>query len=166
VTQTNAIVIRIRKEQTAEFERLFEAEELPIWDDFAAQGVLLRGSLTRVGFGSEESEDYRCYVIIAEFPGMAGHSAHDADPRFNAFLEKARRLQPEAPSVWGGRTLWSRPDRARRTPGTTGAKSQARTSSKRRTRSAPPAKRRAGASSAPGKPRAGAASAPPKRRTR
>jgi hypothetical protein len=108
VTQTNAIVIRIRKEQAAEFERLFEAEELPIWDDFAARGVLLGGSLTRVAFGSEESEDYRCYVIIAEFPSMAGHSAHDDDPRFNAFLKKARKLQPAGPSVWGGETLWSR----------------------------------------------------------
>jgi hypothetical protein len=108
VTQTNAIVIRIRKEQAAEFERLFEAEELPIWDDFAARGVLLRGSLTRVAFGSEESEDYRCYVILAEFPSMAGHTAHDDDPRFNAFLKKARKLQPEGPSVWGGETLWSR----------------------------------------------------------
>lgn len=109
MTQTNAIIIRIRKEQTAEFERLFEAEEIPIWDDFAERGVLLHASLTRVGFGSEESEDYRCYVIIAEFPSMAGHSAHDDDPRFKAFLKKARALQPEGPSVWGGRTLWSRP---------------------------------------------------------
>jgi hypothetical protein len=111
VTQTNAIVIRIRKEQAAEFERLFEAEEIPIWDDFASRGVLLRASLTRVAFGSEESEDYRCYVIVAEFPGMDGHSAHDDDPRFNAFLKKARKLQPEGPSVWGGQTLWSRPER-------------------------------------------------------
>jgi hypothetical protein len=109
VTQTNAIVIRIRKDQVAEFERLFEAEELALWDDFAARGVLLRASLTRVGFGSEESEDYRCYVIIAEFPSMAGHTAHDDDPRFKAFLKKARAFQPEGPSVWGGRTLWSRP---------------------------------------------------------
>jgi hypothetical protein len=108
VTQTNAIVIRIRKEQSAEFERLFEAEELPIWDDFEARGLLLGASLTRVAFGSEESEDYRCYVIIAEFPSMAGHSAHDDDPRFNAFLKKARKLQPVGPSVWGGETLWSR----------------------------------------------------------
>lgn len=109
MTQTNAIVIRIRKEQAAEFERLFEAEEIPIWDDFASRGVLLQASLTRVAFGSEESEDYQCYVIIAEFPSMAGHSAHDDDPRFNAFLKKARAFQPRGSSVWGGRTLFSRP---------------------------------------------------------
>jgi hypothetical protein len=120
VTQTNAIVIRIRKEQAAEFERLFEAEELPIWDDFAARGVLLGGSFTRVAYGSEESENYTCYVIVAEFPSMAGHSAHDDDPRFNAFLTKARKLQPEGPSVWGGQTLWSRPERDGRPPATNG----------------------------------------------
>ena len=108
MSQTNAIVIRIRNEQAEEFERLFEAEEIPIWDDFAARGILLHASLTRVAFGSEESDDYRCYVIIAEFPSMAGHTAHDNDPRFNAFLAKARAFQPVGPSVWGGKTLHSR----------------------------------------------------------
>jgi hypothetical protein len=114
MSQTNAIVIRIRNEQADEFERLFEAEELRVWDDFAERGILLRASLTRVAFGSEESDEYRCYVIVAEFPSMAGHTAHDNDARFNAFLAKARAFQPKGPSVWGGRTLWSRPEAARR----------------------------------------------------
>jgi len=29
MAQANAIIVRIRKEEAAEFERLFEAEELP-----------------------------------------------------------------------------------------------------------------------------------------
>jgi hypothetical protein len=41
-------------------------------------------------------------------PGMAEHSAHDRDPRFEAFLQKARELQPESPSVFGGNVLFER----------------------------------------------------------
>jgi hypothetical protein len=39
---------------------------------------------------------------------MAEHSAHDRDPRFGAFLEKARELQPEGPSVFGGNVIFER----------------------------------------------------------
>ena len=47
-------------------------------------------------------------VINAEVPGMAEHSAHDRDPRFDAFLKKARELQPESPSVFGGNVIFER----------------------------------------------------------
>ena len=100
--QANAIIIRIRAEEAEEFERLFGEEELPIWKDLHGAGKLLAASLTRVAFGSEEQEGVQDYVIYAEFPGMAEHSAHDSDPRFEAFLKKARKLQPRGPSVWGG----------------------------------------------------------------
>jgi hypothetical protein len=39
---------------------------------------------------------------------MAEHSAHDRDPRFEAFLQKARALQPESPSVFGGDVIFER----------------------------------------------------------
>jgi hypothetical protein len=81
-SQTNAIVIRIRKERAREFERLFAKEELPIWKDFHAKGKLRAASLTRIEYGVEEDE------------------------RFKAFLRKAQRWQPEGPSVWGGRTVF------------------------------------------------------------
>jgi hypothetical protein len=34
MAQANAIIVRIRADAAEEFERLFEAEELPIWDEF------------------------------------------------------------------------------------------------------------------------------------
>ncbi len=106
--QANAIIIRIRASEAQEFERLFEAEELPIWDEFAADGKFLKARLARVGFGSEERDDVALYLIYVEVPSMAEHSAHDHDPRFEAFLEKARRLQPEPPSVFGGDIVFQR----------------------------------------------------------
>jgi hypothetical protein len=108
MTQANAIIVRIRASEAQEFERLFEAEELPIWDEFSATGQFLKARLARVEYGSEERDDVALYLIYAEVPSMKEHSAHDRDPRFNAFLQKARQLQPEPPSVFGGDILFSR----------------------------------------------------------
>jgi hypothetical protein len=106
--QGNAIIVRIRADEAGEFERLFEEEELPIWDEFVANGTFLKARLVRVGFGTEERDDVALYLIYAEVPGMAEHSAHDDDPRFEAFLQKARAFQPEPPSVFGGDVVFER----------------------------------------------------------
>jgi hypothetical protein len=108
MAQANAIVVRIRTDAAEEFVRLFEAEELPIWDEFVQNGTFLRARLARVEYGSEEREDVALFLIYAEVPGMAEHSAHDRDPRFEAFLQKARELQPEGPSVFGGNVIFER----------------------------------------------------------
>ena len=109
-SQTNAIILRIRKDAARAFERLFAAEEVPIWRDFHARGKLRAASLTRVEYGVEEEDaekrDYVAYILYAVMANMRAHEEHDRDPRFVAFLDKARRLQPEGPSVWGGTTLF------------------------------------------------------------
>jgi hypothetical protein len=109
-SQTNAIILRIRKDKAAEFERAFAEEELPIWEDFHKRGRLLAASLTRVQYGVEEDEakkgKYVAYILYAVMKDMRAHTEHDEDERFNAFLKKARRWQPEGPSVWGGRTVF------------------------------------------------------------
>jgi hypothetical protein len=108
VPQANAIIVRIRAHEAEEFERLFAAEELPIWDEFTAEGKFLKARLARVQYGSEERDDVALYLIYAEVPSMAEHSAHDRDPRFTAFLQRARQLQPEPPSVFGGDIIFQR----------------------------------------------------------
>ena len=102
MSHANAIIVRIRASEAQEFEQLFEAEELPIWDKYTADGMFLKARLARMQYGSEERVDVVLSLIYAEVPSMAEHSAHDRDPRFNAFLQKARRFQPEPPSVFGG----------------------------------------------------------------
>lgn len=87
---------------------MFEAEELPVWDELTSNGTFLKARLARVGFGSEERDDVVLYLIYAEVPGMTEHSEHDSDPRFGTFLEKARKLQPEPPSVFGGEIMFER----------------------------------------------------------
>jgi hypothetical protein len=109
--QTNAIVAHIRAAEAEAFERLFADEELPVWRELHADGALVSASLTRVGYGTEVAEGVQDYVILAVFHAMAGHSRHDAHPDFKAFLEKAQRLQPAGPYVWGGQTVFALPDR-------------------------------------------------------
>ena len=106
--QANAIVLRIRSDQAADFERLFEAEELPLWDEYTGAGKFLKARLARIEYGTEERDDVALYLLYVEVPGMAEHSEHDSDPRFNAFLKKARELQPEGPSVFGGDVIFER----------------------------------------------------------
>ena len=108
MSQANGIVIRIRAEQAEQFERLFEAEELPLWDEFAANGQFIHARLAKVEYGTEERDDVVLYLIYVEVPSMTEHSTHDRDPRFNEFLVKAREFQPEPPSVFGGDVLFER----------------------------------------------------------
>jgi hypothetical protein len=108
MAQANAIIIRIRANEAQDFERLFEAEELPLWDEFSASGKFLKARLARVEYGTEERDDVALYLIYAEVPSMAEHSEHDRDSRFLAFLQRARELQPEPPSVFGGDILFER----------------------------------------------------------
>jgi len=81
MAQANAIIVRIRKEEAAEFERLFEAEELPLWEELSSEGKFLQARLARVEYGSEERDDIALYLIYAEVPSMAEHSQH-ASTRF------------------------------------------------------------------------------------
>jgi hypothetical protein len=37
-----------------------------------------------------------------------GHTAHDHDPRFASFLEKAQKMQPKEPLVWFGDPIFER----------------------------------------------------------
>jgi hypothetical protein len=108
MAQANAIILRIRTEQADEFERLFEAEELPLWDEYVGAGKFLKARLARIEFGTEERDDVALYLLYVEVPSMREHGEHDRDPRFNTFLTKAREFQPESPSVFGGTTIFER----------------------------------------------------------
>ena len=110
MSQTNAIILRVRKDKAKEFEALFEREQYPNWKRFQGKGKLLAASLTRVEHGSEEDGarkgKYVNYIVVAKLTGMKAHTEHDDDPSFKAYDEKAEAFQPEGPSVWGGTTIF------------------------------------------------------------
>ena len=106
--ETTAIVLRIAADRATDFEAMFEAEEIPIWDDFTGRGRFLEARLVRAVGGSEQRrgiQDYLLHIVAADHEA---HEEHDRDPRFRAFLAKAERLQPDSPLVWFGDTIFER----------------------------------------------------------
>ena len=106
--ETTAIVLRIAADNTKDFEAMFQAEEVPIWDDFTRRGRFLEARLVRANGGSEQRagiQDYLLHIVAADHEA---HEEHDSDPRFRAFLGRAERLQPDAPLVWFGDTIFER----------------------------------------------------------
>ena len=102
MAQANAIVLRIRADAAEDFEQLFEAEELPLWDEYSASGKFPKARLARIEYGTEERDDVLLYLIYAEVPGMAEHSEHDQDPRFNEFLKRPASFSPSLLPCSGG----------------------------------------------------------------
>jgi len=105
MSELDVIVIHIRAEQAAEYERLFAERELPRWREYKARGAFLSARISRVAFGTDDRPGVAKYVIAVEVPGHAAHSEHDADPGFQEFNRLADLLQPEDPLVYGGEVL-------------------------------------------------------------
>jgi hypothetical protein len=80
MSELDVIVIHIRAEQAAEYERLFAERELPRWREYKERGAFLSARIFRGAFGTDRRDDIAKYVIAVEVPGHAEHSQHDADP--------------------------------------------------------------------------------------
>ncbi|SRR5712691_1653274 len=106
-TETTA-VLRIAADDAEDFEAMFQAEEIPIWDDFTRRGRFLEARLVRASGGSEQRAGIQDYILQIVAAGHEAHEEHDRDPRFRAFLAKAERLQPNPPLVWFGDTIFER----------------------------------------------------------
>jgi hypothetical protein len=106
MSETVAIILRFRVEDTEQFESAFKAEVYPLWEEFKAQGKFISASLTPAIDGSDMKDGFRDYILHVEVPSRAEHSEFDEEPRFLPFLEKFRALQPEEPKVWLGNTLF------------------------------------------------------------
>ena len=101
------IVLHIAKDRAAEFEKLFESDELKRWDDYTKRGRFVEARLIRCRYSALESEgiqDYVLHVVTAE----DAHHEHDEDPGFKAYDEKAEAFQPEEPTVMFGDLVFER----------------------------------------------------------
>ena len=105
MSELDVIIIHIRAEQAAEYERLFAEHELPRWREYKARGAFLSAKISRVAFGTVDRKDVVKYAFAVEVPDHAAHSEHDADPGFLEFNRLADLLQPEDPLVYGGELL-------------------------------------------------------------
>jgi hypothetical protein len=108
MSETVAIILSFRPEESGHFEQLFQAEVYPLWQEFKAQGKIIAASLTPVADGSDRElkAGIRDYILYVHVPSRAEHNQFDTDPRFVQFLEKVKPMQPEEPKVWLGDTLF------------------------------------------------------------
>ena len=111
MSELDVIVIHIRAEQAAEYERLFAERELPRWREYKERGAFISARIFRAAFGTDRRQDIAKYVIAVEVPSHAEHSEHDADPGFQEFNRLADAFQPEDPLVYGGQVLHAVQDR-------------------------------------------------------
>ena len=80
MSELDVIVIHIRAEHAAEYERLLAERELPRWREYKERGAFISARIFRAAFGADPRQDIAKYVIAVEVPSHAQHSQHDADP--------------------------------------------------------------------------------------
>src|SRR2546425_8887964 len=104
--ETTAIVLRVAADHATDFEAMFDAEEIPICDDFTRRGRFLEARLVRAIGGSEQRggiQDYLLHVVAADHEA---HEEHDPDPRVPAFLAEAERVPTDPPVGLVGGTFF------------------------------------------------------------
>jgi hypothetical protein len=110
--QYTTIVLHIDAARAAEFEALFERDELPRWDDFTARGRFLEARLIKCDMSQLQGEGIQDYVLHVVTPDEEAHHEHDADPGFQRYDQEADAFQPESPTVTFGRLVFERRSRA------------------------------------------------------
>jgi hypothetical protein len=101
------IVLNVGRDRVAEFESGFRQHELPIWEDFMGRDIMLHASLTKMDISSQPVAGGVQYLISVVFVDGEGHHLHDADPRFQAWIEIAEEFQVAPPMVTGGEIILS-----------------------------------------------------------
>jgi hypothetical protein len=102
------IVLHIDKARAAEFEELFEREELQRWDDYTKRGRFVEARLIRCRYSALESEGIQDYVLHVVTADEHAHHEHDEDPGFKDYNERADAFQPEEPTVTFGELVFER----------------------------------------------------------
>src|SRR2546427_11290042 len=73
--ETTAIVLRVAADHATDFEAMFDAEEIPICDDFTRRGRFLEARLVRAIGGSGQRggiQDYLLHVVPGDHEGPEG----------------------------------------------------------------------------------------------
>jgi hypothetical protein len=102
------IVLHIAADKAAEFEALFEREELSRWDDYTARGRFLEARLIRCAFSQLQGSGVQDYVLHVVTADHDAHHEHDSDPGFQDYDRRADAFQSEEPTVTFGQLVFER----------------------------------------------------------
>jgi len=70
MSELDVVVIHVRAEQAAEYERLFAERVLSRWREHKARGAFLSARISKVAFGTDDRRDVIKYVIAVEVPSQ------------------------------------------------------------------------------------------------
>lgn len=102
------IVLHIAADRAAEFEALFERDELKRWEDYTSRGRFLEARLIRCRYSGLQSEGIQDYVLHVVTADEHAHHEHDDDAGFKDYDQRAEEFQPEEPTVTFGDLVFER----------------------------------------------------------
>src|SRR2546428_10165596 len=100
--ETTAIVLRVAADHATDFEAMFDAEEIPICDDFTRRGRFLEARLVRAIGGGGQRGGIQGYLLHVVAAGHEAPEGHDRRPPVPAVLPQAGPVPNEPPSLWFG----------------------------------------------------------------
>src|SRR2546426_6795384 len=95
--ETTAIVLRVAADHATDFEAMFDAEEIPICDDFTRRGRFLEARLVRAIGGGAERGGVPGYLPPVAAGGHEAPQGPDPDPPVRGLPPKAEPGQHGPP---------------------------------------------------------------------
>jgi hypothetical protein len=105
--ETIGVVLNVDSDQVDEFLAGFRAHEVPIWEELAERGTLLRASISKLDISSRPVAGSTQFLIVAVFATGEGHHEHDSHPGFEAWNKIADTFQIGEALAFGGETVIS-----------------------------------------------------------
>jgi hypothetical protein len=109
--ETVAVILNVGTDRVDEFLAGFRAHELPVWEDLAGRGTLLRASISRLDISSRPVGGATQFMVVAVFATGEGHHEHDSHPGFEAWNKIADTYQVGEALAFGGETVLAIGDR-------------------------------------------------------
>jgi hypothetical protein len=105
--ETVTVVLSVGSDRVDEFLEGFRAHELPVWQDLAGRGTLVRASISRLDISSQPVAGATQFLVVAVFATGEGHHEHDSHPGFEAWNKIADTYQVGEALAFGGETVLS-----------------------------------------------------------
>ncbi|MFL5749180.1 MAG: hypothetical protein ACJ767_01045 [Chloroflexota bacterium] len=102
--ETITVILNVRTDRIDEFVDGFRMHEVPVWQELAGRGSLVRASLSRLDISSRPVAGSTQFMVVAVFATGEGHHEHDNHPGFQAWNAIADQYQVGEPLAFGGET--------------------------------------------------------------
>src|SRR5260370_8760540 len=96
MSEVDVIVVHVRGEEAAEYERLFAERELPRWREYKERGAFISARIFRAAFGTDRRQDIAKYVIAVEVPATPSTASTTLIPGFRSSAGSPTHSRPRS----------------------------------------------------------------------